>query len=53
MSKLILETPLKNLKLINHLPVKDDRGFLSRLFCQKTLSQLINKKTIKQINDIN
>lgn len=51
MSKLILrETPLKNLKLINHLPVKDDRGFLSRLFCQKTLSQLINKKTIKQIN---
>jgi|TARA_B110000977_G_scaffold36325_1_gene48666 dTDP-4-dehydrorhamnose 3,5-epimerase len=51
MSNLILrETPLKNLKLINHLPVKDERGFLSRLFCQNTLSHLINKKTIKQIN---
>lgn len=51
MSNLILlETPLKDLKLINHLPVKDHRGFLSRLFCQKTLGHLINKKTIKQIN---
>ena len=51
MSNLILqETPLKDLKLINHLPFKDERGFLSRLFCQKTLGHLINKKTIKQIN---
>ena len=36
MSKLILrETPLKNLKLINHLPVKDDRVFLVDYFVKK------------------
>jgi dTDP-4-dehydrorhamnose 3,5-epimerase len=46
----IKKTSLKNLKIIQHVPIKDNRGFLSRLFCQKTLNKLINGKTICQIN---
>lgn len=44
------ETPLLNLKIIEHQPSIDERGFFSRLFCQKTLNHLIEKKTILQIN---
>ena len=41
MSNFILkETYLENLKLIEHQPNKDERGYLSRLFCQNTLSHL-------------
>lgn len=43
-------TPIKNLKVIKHKPNKDIRGFLNRLFCQNTLEQLIQNKTIRQIN---
>lgn len=51
MNKLIIrETPLKNLKIIEHLVNKDNRGFLGRLYCYETLKRLIKKKTIKQIN---
>ena len=46
----INKTPLKDLKIIQHQPIKDRRGHLSRLFCQKTLSHLMNKKKICQIN---
>ncbi len=46
----INETPLKDLKIIKHQLIKDSRGYLTRLFCQKTLSHLINKKKICQIN---
>jgi len=44
------ETSIKKLKLIEHQPNKDKRGFLSRLYCQKTLNHLMNGKMIKQIN---
>ena len=44
------ETSIKKLKLIEHQPNKDKRGFLSRLFCQKTLNHLMNGNMIKQIN---
>ena len=51
MNNLILnETPLKNLKVIEHKPYKDKRGYLSRLFCKKTLSHLLEGKIIQQIN---
>jgi dTDP-4-dehydrorhamnose 3,5-epimerase len=51
MSNFILkETYLENLKLIEHQPNKDERGYLSRLFCQNTLSHLLEGKTIQQIN---
>lgn len=47
---IIHETPLLNLKIIEHQPSIDERGFFSRLFCQKKLNHLIEKKTILQIN---
>ena len=43
-------TPLKDLKIIEHKLINDRRGYLSRLFCQKTLSHLMNHKNISQIN---
>jgi len=51
MSKFILqETSLKNLKIIKSQIVNDERGFFSRLFCHKTLSNFLKKKQILQIN---
>jgi len=51
MSNIVInKTPLENLKTIGHQPSKDERGFLIRLFCQKTLSHLIEGKKICQIN---
>jgi dTDP-4-dehydrorhamnose 3,5-epimerase len=43
-------TPIKNLKVINYHPKKDQRGSLSKLFCLKTFQKLIKKKIIKQVN---
>lgn len=51
MNKLVVKnTPLEDLKIIEQKPIKDDRGFLSRLYCKKTLSNLIGEKIINQIN---
>ena len=51
MSNSILQkTSIENLKIIVHQPSKDERGSLSRLFCKDKLSQLIDKKTIQQVN---
>jgi dTDP-4-dehydrorhamnose 3,5-epimerase len=51
MSEIIIkDTPIKKLKIIEHKPNKDFRGFLSREFCQKKFSQLLEGKNIQQIN---
>ena len=47
---ILKETSINNLKIIEHDPIKDQRGFLCRLFCQNTLSHVLNGKVIKQIN---
>ena len=47
---IIHPTPINNLQLIEQKPFIDDRGFLNRIFCQKTLSNLMQDKTIQQIN---
>ena len=53
MSNLIFyKTPLNDLKMIKHQPSKDERGFLSRLFCQKTLNHLMGEKKISQIKTV-
>jgi dTDP-4-dehydrorhamnose 3,5-epimerase len=44
------ETPIKNLKIIEHQSINDDRGYLNRLFCQNTLNDLLKEKKICQIN---
>lgn len=43
-------TPIKDLQVIERHPIGDSRGFLERLFCQETLGQLMQDKTIHQIN---
>jgi dTDP-4-dehydrorhamnose 3,5-epimerase len=51
MSNLVInKTPIENLKIIDHRLSKDERGFFSRLFCQKILNHLIKQKIICQIN---
>lgn len=47
---ILKETSINNLKIIEHDPIKDQRGFFCRLFCQDTLSHILNGKLIKQIN---
>ena len=43
-------TPINNLQLIEQKPISDERGFFNRVFCQKTLSNLLPGKTVRQIN---
>ena len=51
MSNFVLnETPLENLKTIEYQVNKDKRGYLARLFCQKTLGHLLEGKIVQQIN---
>lgn len=42
--------PLNDLILIERLPISDDRGYLERLFCRETLAEIIDNKTLVQIN---
>jgi len=44
------ETNLQGNYLIDLDKRKDERGFLNRIFCQKTLRSLLKEKTIRQIN---
>tara|TARA_B100000674_G_C37815700_1_gene903298 strand:- start:181 stop:744 length:564 start_codon:yes stop_codon:yes gene_type:complete len=44
------DTPLKNLQIIKNQVVTDKRGFLSRLFCQGAMSNILKEKRICQIN---
>ena len=44
------ETKLKGCYLIDLYKNEDQRGFLSRIFCQKTLSPLLKEKCIRQVN---
>ncbi len=46
----IIETPLQGLKIIQRKPLGDSRGYLERLFCQADCADLLNGKTISQIN---
>jgi dTDP-4-dehydrorhamnose 3,5-epimerase len=46
----IQKTSIDELKLINHISVCDERGFLKRLFCEEILKDLLGNKQIKQIN---
>jgi dTDP-4-dehydrorhamnose 3,5-epimerase len=46
----ILDTPLRELKLIQRNPIGDHRGYLERMFCAEELQPLICGKGIVQIN---
>ena len=44
------KTPIIGLQIIERHSLNDERGFLERMFCQKTLKFLLKEKTIQQIN---
>ena len=44
------ETKIKGCYLIDFNKNEDQRGFLSRIFCQETLSPLLKGKSIRQVN---
>jgi dTDP-4-dehydrorhamnose 3,5-epimerase len=43
-------TPIDDLYIIKRNPVKDERGYLERLFCSSELDILMGETKIKQIN---
>ena len=51
MNKFVLKsTSIDDLKVIERLPIKDERGSFERFFCQESLGQFFRGKTIGQIN---
>lgn len=47
---LVLDTPIKDLKIIQRKPISDSRGFLTRLFCANELHDEGWSTSIAQIN---
>lgn len=45
-----ISTPIIGLHLLKRSQKSDNRGFFERLFCQKTLSMILETRTIRQIN---
>lgn len=51
MNRLIIKnTPIEGLKVIQRLPVGDQRGYLERIFCLEELNTLMGNRFISQIN---
>lgn len=46
----LLDTPINDLKIVQRKPISDDRGFLSRLYCQDDFKLMGLKNHISQIN---
>lgn len=46
----VVQTPLAGLQVIRRLPVVDNRGFFSRLFCREELAAAGWSKPVAQIN---
>jgi dTDP-4-dehydrorhamnose 3,5-epimerase len=52
MGRFVIEdTPIHGVKVITRMKVSDDRGFLSRLYCQEELSQLGWQGSLAQMNE--
>ena len=46
----VVNTPLSGLKIIERKSIADDRGFLSRLYCQEEFKLMGVHKLVNQIN---
>ena len=46
----IFETPLQGLSVIHRKPIRDERGYLERMFCSTALATLLQGRSIRQIN---
>lgn len=46
----VIDTNLDGVKLIETVPLRDERGEFARIFCDHELGEILNGKAIKQIN---
>lgn len=46
----VLETPLAGLKLVRRLPIRDERGWLERVYCADEFAPFISGQGVAQIN---
>jgi len=46
----LVDTPIADLRIVQRKPISDDRGFLSRLYCQDDFKLMGLNKPISQIN---
>ena len=46
----IIDTPIADLKIIQRKPISDDRGFLSRLYCQEEFKLMGVHQPVNQVN---
>lgn len=46
----IINTNFDGLKVIQRIPIGDERGFLERIFCNDTFNHLTGNKNVMQIN---
>jgi dTDP-4-dehydrorhamnose 3,5-epimerase len=46
----ILETPLKDLYVVETDPFVDHRGVFARWFCEEELAEIIDSRRIKNVN---
>ena len=46
----IINSSIKDIKIIKRNPIKDYRGFFDRMFCDYELKKLLKDREIKQIN---
>jgi len=46
----VIDTVLEGVKVIEAVTLQDERGEFSRIFCDDELQEVLNQKTIKQIN---
>lgn len=46
----ILDTPLSGLRILQRKPLRDQRGYLERLYCTQDLASVLSGRAIVQIN---
>lgn len=46
----ILDTPLSGLRILQRKPLRDQRGYLERLYCTQDLASVLSRGAIVQIN---
>lgn len=46
----VADTPLRDVKVLERKPLRDDRGYFERLFCAENLRKLLGYRQIVQIN---
>jgi dTDP-4-dehydrorhamnose 3,5-epimerase len=46
----IADAPLAGLKVIQRMPIGDERGWLERMFCTTDLAEILGDRSVRQVN---